>query len=91
MRAARAVGTVYVAEWINRQAGAHWQEFAGQNYFDKRGVFISLVFCAPLLAAAFVILINALHATSKLLVEVKKRELRSKAATQRKAAKKKES
>ena len=87
---ARAVGTVYAAEWINRQAAAHWQEFAGQNYFDKRGVFISLVFCAPLLAAAFAILINALHAASRLLIEVKKRELKAKAGKKSAAKEKKE-
>ena len=85
--AARAVGTVYAAEFLNRQAAAHWQEFAGQNYFDKHGVFVSLVFCAPLLAAAFVILINALRATSRLLIEVKKRELKSKAAKKKKEKK----
>lgn len=52
---------VYSAEWINRIGNERWEEFAGQNYFDKRGVFISVMFSMPMLVAAFVILINALQ------------------------------
>ena len=70
---------VYSAEWLNGLAGRHWQGFAGQNYFDKRGVFVSVMFSAPLLSAAFFVLLNALRAASSLLIKVKRKELRAKA------------
>ena len=73
------LGMVYCAEYINRLGAEHWREFAGQNYFDKRGVFISVMFSAPLLCLAMFILLNALRSASKLLIEVKRKELRAKA------------
>ena len=81
------LGLVYSAEWINRLGASHWQEFAGQNYFDKSGVFLGVVFCVPLLGAAFFILIFALRSACKLLVEVKQMELKDKARARRKAEK----
>ena len=47
-----AVASVYCAEYINDFAGRHWEDFAGQNYFDKNGVFVSVMFSAPLLVVA---------------------------------------
>ena len=49
---ARAVALVRSAEYINRYAARHWREFALQDYFDPRGVFISLMFSTPLLIGA---------------------------------------
>ena len=65
------VGLVYFAETINRLAGENWESFAGQQYFDARGVFVSVVFSVPLLFAAFFILINALRGAVTLLIEVR--------------------
>ena len=73
------LASVYTAEYINAFAGEHWREFAGQNYFDRRGVFISIMYSAPLLCAAMFILLNALRTASRLLVQVKRRELRANA------------
>jgi TRAP-type uncharacterized transport system fused permease subunit len=73
------LGAVYCAEWINGLARSHWEEFAGQNYFDKRGVFVSIMFSAPLLGVAMFVLLNALRSASRLLIQVKRRELRAKA------------
>ena len=87
-RCPRAVGMVYSAERLNSLGSQHWREFASQDYFDKHGVFISLVFSAPLLGAAFFILVNALLSASRLLVEVKKREIRAKGGSARRRAKK---
>ena len=56
-----AVGLIYCAERLNRLAGEHWKEFAAQNYFDERGVFVSVMLSAPLLCVAFFILLNALR------------------------------
>ena len=77
------LGMVYVAEYLNTFAAARWREFAGQNYFDKRGVFISVMYSAPLLCASMFLLLNALRATSSLLIKVKRKEIRS--AQKRKA------
>ena len=77
------LGLVYSAEWINSYAGHHWETFASQNYFDRRGVFISVMFSAPLLCAAMLVLLNALRAAGSLLIQVKRREIR--AAHRRKA------
>lgn len=76
---------VYMAERINALAAAHWREFVGQNYFDSRGVFISIMYCTPLLFAAFFILINALRTTSMLLVQVKRKELKARNKATKKA------
>ena len=70
---------VACAERLNAVGNEHWREFATQNYFDPHGVFLAVVFCAPLLLAAFVIMLNALCMTSSLLVQVKKMEFRTKA------------
>ena len=72
------LGAVYSAEWLNTFAREHWQEFAGQNYFDKRGVFISVMYSMPLLCLAFFVLISGLRNAGKLLVKVKRKELRQK-------------
>mmetsp|Transcript_14092 Transcript_14092/g.23386 ORF Transcript_14092/g.23386 Transcript_14092/m.23386 type:complete len:175 (-) Transcript_14092:541-1065(-) len=71
------LGMVYAAEWFNRLGAAHWQSFATQMYFDERGVFISAVFSVPLLTAAFYILVNALRSAMRLLVDVKKMQVRA--------------
>ena len=88
-------------------AAEHWQSFAQQNYFDKNGIFVSVVFSAPLLCAAMCsspagsragslatahlhnvelpsalmlcrfMLLNALRAASKMLIQVKTYELKA--------------
>lgn len=81
------LGAVRCAESLNSYAGEHWQSFASQNYFDKRGVFISIMFSAPLLCVAMFVLLNALRLASQLLVQVKRKEF---ANAQRKKAKAKQ-
>ena len=77
------LGMVYCAEYVNRFGNEHWRSFATQNYFDKRGVFISIMFSAPMLGCSMFILLNALRSASKLLIAVKKKELRAKARSQK--------
>lgn len=44
----------YSATYLNTFLAAHWRDFGfSQNYFDKHGVFMSSLFCAPLLLVAF--------------------------------------
>ena len=85
-----AVGIVYGAETLNRLGGEHWETFAGHNYFDKRGVFISVVFSTPMLCASFVVLLNALRNASRLLIQVKTKQIKSEMRAKKKAEKKAE-
>ncbi|KAJ1632367.1 transmembrane protein 18-domain-containing protein [Pavlovales sp. CCMP2436] len=67
---------IYTAEWLNGLGAARWESFAGQNYFDKHGVFMSVLWSAPLLGDAFLVIVLALRSTANLLVTVKRLELR---------------
>ncbi|KAG8068545.1 hypothetical protein GUJ93_ZPchr0005g14523 [Zizania palustris] len=44
-----AYSGVYLAEKINSYMVEHWKSIARRNYFDRAGVFISVVWLAPLL------------------------------------------
>lgn len=79
------LGSVYCAEWINTYAGQHWQSFAGQNYFDKRGVFVSVMYSGNLLMVALFVLLYALRTASSLLIKVKRKEIRANAKAKAKA------
>lgn len=70
---------VYTSERLNRALGQHWQSFAGQPYFDKNGIFISAVLSAPLVLDMLVILVCYLLSLSRMLVAMKRQELRHKA------------
>ena len=83
-----AVGLIYFAERLNRLAGENWKEFALQNYFDERGVFVSVMLSAPLLCVAFFVLINALKSAASLLIVVKRMEFKQDARKKAKAVKK---
>jgi transmembrane protein 18 len=82
-----AVGLTYSAQWLNAFGAAHWKEFAGQNYFDERGVFISVMYSTPMLLCAFFLLLNALRSASALLIEVKKLQIKDERRKKRKQEK----
>ena len=44
---------VFCAQYINEFGNSHWKEFATQNYFDSNGLFISVLFSAPILVTVF--------------------------------------
>ena len=71
--------TVRSAERLNDYGANEWESFATQNYFDSRGVFVSLMLSAPLFLVSGCMLIAIIREASMLLVEVKKHELRAKA------------
>lgn len=49
------VGT---SSWINSFFHNHFREFSDQDYFDKNGLFISVVLSAPLLFIGFFIVVS---------------------------------
>ena len=69
---------VYASEHINAWAGENWRSFSTQNYFDKGGVFIGIVYAAPLLGIMFMQLLNAVWLCSNMLIKVKRMELKQK-------------
>ena len=66
---------IYFAESFNSYGAKNWQAFSTQNYFDKNGVFASVIFSSPLLILGVGIMLNALYETSQMLVTVKRLEL----------------
>mmetsp|Transcript_35007 Transcript_35007/g.84723 ORF Transcript_35007/g.84723 Transcript_35007/m.84723 type:complete len:264 (-) Transcript_35007:8-799(-) len=66
------------AEWFNTVAAEHWESFATQDYFDSRGIFISIFLSGPLLLDSLMMLFMYVAEAGQLLVEVKKREMKDK-------------
>ncbi|KAL2497300.1 hypothetical protein Adt_22850 [Abeliophyllum distichum] len=70
---------VYLAERLNSFLAGNWKSFAGQNYFDPRGLFLSVLWSGPLLVIAIIILVNTLFSLCQLIVRWKRAELRHRA------------
>jgi len=64
-------GLVHSAEKLNNYGQQHWESIASQDYFDKNGVFIGIMLCAPLLMICLILMILYIREASNLLVEVK--------------------
>lgn len=78
-----ALGGVYLAERINVFLANNWKSFAGQNYFDPHGLFLSVLWSGPLLVIAIIILVNTLFSVCQLILRWKKAELRYRARISR--------
>ncbi|XP_050364897.1 uncharacterized protein LOC126783466 [Argentina anserina] len=74
-----ALTGVYLAERFNGLLHQNWRTFAGQNYFDPNGVFVSVLWSGPLLVIAIIILINTLFSLCHLIVKWKRAQLRHRA------------
>ncbi|EPS60510.1 hypothetical protein M569_14293, partial [Genlisea aurea] len=74
-----SLGGVYLAERVNYGLSRNWESFAGQNYFDRNGVFVSVMWSGPLLVLAILILVNTLFSLCHLIVKWKKAELKHRA------------
>ncbi|XP_049612263.1 transmembrane protein 18 [Syngnathus scovelli] len=70
---------VYSAEYFNEVAAMNWRSFSEFQYFDSRGMFISLVFSIPLLCNAVIIVAVWLHRSFSTMTELKTLQLKRKA------------
>lgn len=66
------------AERINTLARDNWKAFSTQDYFDERGLFISVMLSGPLLCILIVVLVNFLFLMTGVMVKVKRAELKRK-------------
>ncbi|KAI3937377.1 hypothetical protein MKW98_001948 [Papaver atlanticum] len=78
-----ALAGVYFAENINTILASNWKSFAGQNYFDPRGIFLSVLWSGPLLIISIIVLVNTLFSLCQLMVKWKRAELKHKARAAR--------
>jgi len=72
------LASVLCTEGINEYLAKNFAAFSRQQYFDSEGMFISLVWSAPVLVNCVAILINWFLFSGKMLVDVKQRELKEK-------------
>ena len=67
------------AEYVNNYMAQEWENLGiTQNYFDRRGIFIGIMLCAPLIVNCLMMLFMFLREASQLLVEVKRNEIKQK-------------
>ncbi|XP_029902385.1 transmembrane protein 18 [Myripristis murdjan] len=73
------VGMVYSAEYLNELAAMNWRSFSNFQYFDSKGMFISLVYSIPLLFNTVIIVAVWVYRTFSTMTELKTLQLKRKA------------
>lgn len=68
---------VYCSENINKIASDNWKLFSKQQYFDANGLFLSFVFCIPVLLNCMLMVANWLYMSRELMVQLKTAQLKS--------------
>ena len=79
---------VRFAEKMNQIGNSRWRDFATQNYFDKNGIFMGIMICAPLLMVCFVMLVSLIREAKSLLVDLSKMKKLSKENAKKKKSEK---
>lgn len=67
---------VYFSESINKLASTNWKIFSRQQYFDSRGLFISVVFSVPILLNCMIMMGSWLWQSRQLMITLKTAQLR---------------
>ncbi|KAI5705107.1 hypothetical protein M8J76_016473 [Diaphorina citri] len=67
---------VYFSENLNEFAHNNWRSFARHEYFDEKGMFISIVFSIPLLLNCMILVALWLYQSSQLMIHLKKAQLK---------------
>jgi hypothetical protein len=79
---------VYFSEFINEVAARNSQYFSKSQYFDSNGLFISVVFCCPILINCIFILARWLSMSFDLMTKVKTAQLKEEARKRKQVLKK---
>jgi uncharacterized membrane protein YcjF (UPF0283 family) len=67
----------WLASYVDAWAASNWKLFTKFNYFNRGGgVFVAVVYAAPMMLNAMLILINFLRELARLLVVVKREQIR---------------
>ena len=80
---------VYLAEDINGYLAQNHKPFTKHQYFDSRGMFISVMMSSPLLLASAFIAGNWFKLSFELMTEVKTMQIKQKLRAQQREEKKK--
>ncbi|XP_060908026.1 transmembrane protein 18 [Labrus mixtus] len=72
-------GLVYSAEYLNEFAAMNWRSFSNFQYFDSKGMFISLVYSIPLLLNTVIIVMVWVYRTFSTMTELKTLQLKRQA------------
>ncbi|CAH1396943.1 unnamed protein product [Nezara viridula] len=67
---------VYFSENINELAAEKWSRISRHQYFDRKGMFISLIFSVPILLNIMVLMASWLWQSSELMVQLKRAQLK---------------
>jgi len=71
------LGFIYISEYINEWAANNYRLFSDQQYFDSRGMFISLLFSTPLLLNCLFFIINWMYTSVQTMIKLKRAKIRS--------------
>jgi hypothetical protein len=79
----------FSASFVDAWAAQNWRLFTRQNYFGRGGgVFVAVVYALPMVLNSLLILVNFVREIARLLIQVKREQLRrQKAAVEPKKTK----
>lgn len=72
------------AEKLNQIGNNRWRDFATQNYFDKNGIFMGVMVCAPLLIVCLFMLLSMIREAKSLLADLTKLKKKARGTTKTK-------